>query len=88
MKPGVIIILQTISAIGFGVNLVFSMILMIVPNGHRILAQIFETQNPPSMTIGLMTVICGIGTVAMTINNATNTKWKESYLESRKQISS
>jgi hypothetical protein len=87
MKPGVIIILQTISAIGFGVNLVFSMILMTVPNGHQIVADILETHNPPVMAIGLMTVICGMGTVLMTFSNAANTIWKESYLEEKKQIS-
>ncbi len=88
MQPGLLIILQTISAIGFGVNLVLSMVLFSVPNGHQIVAQMFESQNPPIVAIGAFAIICGIGTLAMTFNNAANTEWKESYLEERKQISS
>lgn len=88
MSPAILITLQTISAIGFGVNLSMMMILTTVPNGGKIVAQLFDTVHPPIVTIVAITMLCGLGTIAMTLSNAQNTRWKESYLESRKQISS
>jgi hypothetical protein len=88
MRPAIMIICQTLATLGFGVNMLLAYIILKIPNGEKIVAELFEYTNAPVMMIMVMTAITFMGTLLLTMGNVQSMTWKESYLESRKQISS
>ena len=65
----VMIIFQTLSSMGFGVNFMLSYFMYKIPNGGQMVADMMNVPNPPLMQTSLMTVICAMGMIVITLYN-------------------
>ena len=77
MKPYVVIILQAIVTLGLGVNGILSIIIISVPGGDELVADLFNTPNAPEIQILVTTLICIFLSVGLTAANIQSLKWKE-----------
>jgi hypothetical protein len=76
IKAKILVIAQTLAAVGFGIYLVLATIMTRLPNGHEIVRQLLGTEKPPIMFIVVIFVLCCTGTFFITMDNITSLTFK------------
>ena len=84
MKTTILIVCQTFACMGFGVNIV-CMGILYIDGGGEILAKLFELPYPPVIEVVIMTALCFVGTVSLTLGNISSltAKKRENEEENR-----
>lgn len=75
--PVIVIICQTLATLGLGVNGILSIIMINIPDGDKIVAELLNTPYAPEIQIGLVSILCLFGTIGLTYANATTLRWKK-----------
>lgn len=65
----VMVIFQTLTSMGFGVNFILAYFMYKMPNGGQMVADLMEVPNPPLLQITFMTCLCAMGMIVTTLYN-------------------